>query len=202
MTATVTPETVAAEIIGHPVESLKFVSRHTKYPSCTHRGSEPETDEPTRWELEVLRVEHEMAGGDDHAGGGNVGGGSREILLVVTDAEGDEHEFADGSAEFARVERALPNGTPCKLTLADLSAPSWDGNNHTSPDVSTLAAMCGLAGTAYGHWEAGDYLDPSTITANDTAETLVSDARGQGVHLDTDDVERWLEEHRPEGQGE
>lgn len=173
------------------VSDAKFVSRHKAHPGCTYRGDEPETDDLTAWGLAVLRVRDAIANMEDSGGGGNVGGGDRGIVLVLTTEDGDELDYADGSAEFAAVERLLPAGSPNPATVAELSAPTWDGNNHTSADVEPLAQMCRL--DAWGHYDASDWLQDADVGPDADADTLVDEAAEVGVHLDADDVQRFID---------
>lgn len=190
MTATETLLEQISAIVGFTVIDAKFASRHEKHPGCSYRGGNPESEDLTRWGLEVFRVQHEIESMDDVAGGGSIGCGSRELVIALTDEDGEDHDFPEGEAYFPEIEKLLPAGKPDPRTVAELAAPVWDGNNHTSPDVSTIAGICRL--DSFGHWDAADWLQFATIEDGETAASIVSDAEEFGVHLDLDDVADYI----------
>lgn len=188
--------------------TFSIVSRHIGYPSCSYRGDTVEdiTDDNGDVSLvaiEIARVIHARESMADCGGGGSIGGGDRELVLVVADDNGDEIEeinLLDGDMSW-RERYPLPDGTVSPRTVSELSEPVWDGSNHSEPDVSDLAAMAGCRGV-WGHLEAGEYLADYTPSPKDSAGSLVGDAADCGVHLDHDEVERWLEDNLPESDGD
>jgi hypothetical protein len=171
-------------------------SLHSKYPSCSYEGSDIEdiTDDDgnVSWAaVAIARVIDERETMEDCACGGSIGGGSRRLVLVELDADGDEVEEYNLHAGNPDVD--LPDGRVAPETVAELSAPCWDGNNHTQPDVTKIAALAGC--DSAGHWDAGDWLNVMP-DATETAADIVAEAAKVGVHLDEDEVETWLDERR------
>ena len=169
--------------------------RHTKHPSCRHSCQDinvvDDDGDVSAAALALAVVRLEIARMESVGSGGNIGCGEWSAVVVVDDAE-EEHGYL--TCEYTDVQEALnalPDGVIHPETVADLSQPVWDGSNHTSPNVESIAAIADCRGV-FGAWEAGQWL--ADYDGSDSAEQIISDARSQGVYLDAADVESILDQ--------
>jgi hypothetical protein len=193
MTDTKTIDTTGLKLIA-------IKSQHTRHKGCSYRGTNVMIDECDAAEgmtlaaIELAKVHHEIESMNDAAGGGNIGCGSRELVAIFEDADGDECEY--NLDEINVQSLGLPTGKIRPETVAELSEPSWDGCKRLEADVSGIAAFAGLR-DSYGFWNADDWLMNATFNQNETAEMICDDAASNGVFLSEEEVQEWIDEHKP-----
>ena len=180
-------------------------STHIAHRGCSYRGAD-HTDitdsagEVSRAAVAIAEVIHARESMDGVGGGGNIGCGSRSLEIVEIMDDGSDGESwdlldYDGTPlkEWPAVVLALPVGRIDPELVAELSAPCWDGSNHTSPDVEAIARIAGCHGGVFGHCEADDWCNENTEGMD--ADEIVREAASMGVHLDERAVERMVADH-------